>query len=579
MLYEFGPFRLHPAARRLSLNGEPVALTAKAFDVLVALVERAGQIVEKDALLARLWPDAVVEEGNLAQQVHTVRRALGDDGQRYIATVARRGYQFVGAVTTVPEAAEAASALPEAPWTALLAVLPLRPLGADSDDEHLGLGLADALITRLSNVRQVLVRPTSAVRHYAGSEDPQAVGRALGVGWVLQGSFRRDRERLRVTVQLVSVERGTPVWGETFNDRLSDPFSAQDAIAHRVTEALVPSLSAEEASRLSRPPTRDPEAFEAYLKGRFLCAKRTPEDLRRAAASFEAAIGRDPSYALAHAALAECLTLQGSAAFVTATEAEALARARAAARQALAIEPQLAEAHAALGLVLFRADWDWEGAERSFREAITRQPGCVPAHHFYGMLLAARGRFEEALPLIRRAADLDPLSPTVATAVGRVLHFARRYPEAAHQCRSVTETEPGFPGAHLDLGMALFALGAMDEAIAELAKAYDLSGGRPIIASVLGHVLARAGRIEEAQRQLDLVTAAAAGTYLPTYALVGLGRHDEALDLLEPARTAKEGLLVYLGVEPLFDALRDHPRFQRLLAPYFHSPWRTKPAQ
>jgi DNA-binding winged helix-turn-helix (wHTH) protein/Flp pilus assembly protein TadD len=564
MLYEFGPFRLQPTARRLSRAGEAVPLTAKAFDVLVALVERAGRIVEKEDLLARLWPDAAVEEGNLAQQIHTVRRALDDQGQRYVATVARRGYQFVGEVKSLPEAAEAAF-VPARSWAASLAVLPLRSLGAGTDDEHLGLGLADALITRLSNVRQVLVRPTSAVRHYLGGEDPQEVGRTLGVDFVLEGSYRRDRERLRVTVQLVSVARGVPVWGETFNDRLSDPFSAQDAIAHRVTEAIVPSLSAEEESRLAQRPTRDAEAFEAYLKGRFLCAKRTPEDLRRAKESFEAAVARDPSYALAHAALAECLTLLGSAAFLTTTEAEALAGARVAARRALEIEPSLAEAHAALAFVLFRADWDWDGAERAFRQAVALQPSCVPAHHFYSLLLAARGRFEEALAMIHRAAELDPVSPTVATAVGRVLHFARRYAEAAAQCRGVVAREPGFPGAHLDLGMALFALGALDEAISELRKAYELSGGRPVIAAVLGHVLAVAGRTGEAERQLEIVTDAATGTYLPAYVLIGLGRYDEALDLLEPARAARAGLLVYLGVEPLFDRLRGLPRFQRLL--------------
>ena len=560
--YEFGPFRLQPGARTLSRGGAPVPLTAKAFDVLVALVERAGQVVQKDTLMALLWPGAVVEEGNLSQQVHTARRALGDADHRYIATVARRGYQFVAAVTKRAEPSSVTDA--STPSTASLAVLPLRHLGEGPEQEHLGLGLADALITRLSNVRQVLVRPTSAVRAYTGDVDPRDAGRALGVGWVLEGSFRRDRERLRVTVQLVGVHDGRPIWGETFNDRVADPFSAQDAIARRVTEALVPSLSAEEDRRLSRSPTSDVQAFEAYLKGRFQAAKRTREDLQRAVGLFEEAIARDPAYAHAHAALAESLTLLGSAGY-EAVEREVLARARAAARRALEIEPTLAEAHVALAFVRFRADWDWSGAEASFLRAIDLSPGCVSAHHFYGMLLAALGRFEEALASVRRAEELDALSPNVATAVGRVFHFARRYDEAAAQCRRVVERDPGFPGAHTDLGMALFQLGRTDEAVGELEKAAELSGGRAVISAVLGHVLAVAGRTDEAQRLLDRVHSLAGGTHLPAYVLIGLGRDEEALELLEPACAEKAGLLVFLKVEPLFDRLRARSRFERLL--------------
>ena len=564
--YEFGPFQLQPAARRLLRDGETVPLTAKAFDVLVVLVERQGEVVEKEALLDELWPGAFVEEGNLAQQVHTVRRALGDEDHRYIATVARRGYQFVASVKKTVEAVNTAPALPARPWTVSLAVLPLRPLGGEPADEHLGLGLADALITRLSNVRQVLVRPTSAVRSYVGGVDPQAAGRSLEVGWVLEGSFRRDRERLRVTVQLVSVPTGAPVWGDTFNDRATDPFSAQDAIARRVAEALVPSLSAEEERRLSNPETRDPQAFEAYLKGRFHSGKRTPDDLRRAVTFFEEAIARDPAYALAYAAQAESLTLLGSAGYADVAERATLAAARPLAERALEIEPGLAEAHAALAFVSFRADWDWDAAERSFRRAIELSPSGAAAYHFYGLLLAARGRFEEALAAVRRAEELDPLSPNVATATGRILHFAGRYEEAIAQCRRVAQKEPGFPGAHADLGLALFQLGRIEEATRELTKAHELSGARAVIAALLGHVLAAAGRVDEAQQQLDLVRVRAAGTHLPAYVLIGLRRHEEALDLLETACAEKAGLLVYLKVEPLFDALRESVRFQRLLA-------------
>ena len=562
MAYEFGSFRLEPALRRLTRAGQEVALTAKAFDVLVALLEQAGQVVEKSALVSRLWPDAVVEEGNLAQQVHTARRALGDEEQRYIRTVSRRGYQFVTEVRKTMDLATR----PASPRAPSLAVLPFRSLGGGDEDEHLGLGLADALITRLSNVREVVVRPTSAVLRYAsGKADPVTAARELRVDWLLEGSFRRGSERLRVTVQLLAMPAAVPVWGETFNDRLTDPFSAQDAIAHRVAEALVPSLSAEEERRLSVPPTRDPTAFTAYLEGRTHAARRTEEDLGRSIALFENALARDPGFALAHAALAEALTLRGSAGYGNTLEREALARARTAALQAVEKEPALAEAHASLGFVRFRADWDWDGAERSLRWALDLNPGLATAHHFLSLLLGARGRFDEALAAVKRAEELDPLSPSIGAAVGRVLHFARCYHEAIDQLGRVCAREPAFPGGHADLGLALYQVGRLDEAIRELERARDLSGGRAVVTSVLGHVLATAGRGAEAENEMEVVRVAAPGTHLPAYVLLGLGRHEEALDLLEPACAAKAGLLVYLKVEPLFDAVRGDPRFVRLL--------------
>lgn len=558
MVYEFGPFRLEPASRRLLREGVEVPLTAKAFDVLVALLENAGRVMKKDVLMGRLWAGSVVEEGNLPQQVHTARRALGDDEQRFIRTVARQGYQFVAEVRKAPAAAP--------PRASSLAVLPFRPLARDEGTEHLGLGLADALITRLSNVREFAVRPTSAVSRYAsGDTDPVRAASELGVRWLLEGCFRRGPERLRVTVQLLAMPAGDPVWGETFNDRLTDPFSAQDAIARRVAGALVSSLSTEEKRRLSLPPTRDIDAFEAYLKGRFHAARRTEEDLARSIALFEEALGRDPGYALALAALAESLTLQGSAGYENSSEKETLDRAREAALRAVEIEPALAEAHVTLGFVRFRADWDWDGAERSLRQAVGLNPALPTAHHFLGLLLAARGRFEEALAEVRRAERLDPLSPIIGTAVGRVLHFAQRYEEAMDQIGTVCSREPGFAGGHADLGLTLFQAGRHEEAVARLERALELSGGRVVVRSVLGHVLAAAGRIADAERHLEAVRAAAPGTHLPAYVLLGLGRLREALDLLEAACTKKAGLLVYLKVEPLFDSARSAPRFARLL--------------
>ena len=572
-VYSFGAFRVDPAKRILLREGQPIALTPRAFDTLLALLEHRDRVVEKDELMRLVWGDTIVEEANLTQNVFTLRKVLGEGPQehRYIATFPRRGYQFVAKVQEVSVPAHPATA-PEPPVLPRrsLAVLPFHALGGAEADQYLGLGMADALITRLGNIRQVLVRPTSAIRAYVGATpEPVLAGRALGVDMVLEGSIQRLEDRVRVTVQLVSVEAGAPVWGESFHEPLVDLFSVQDSISERLAFALVANLTAEDRERLRRRPTHDQEAHLSYLRGRHHWNTRSGEGLRKAIQHFEQAIARDPGYALAHAGLADCYTLLGSAGYAVLPAAEALGRARAAALAALEADPELAEAHTSLALVRFRLDWDWPGAEQEFQRAIHLNPGFASAHHFHGLFLAAMGRFEEAIARIQVAQELDPLSSIVGTAAGRVRHFARDLDGAVEQYRKTLDMDPNFPEVHFNLALVHLQRGAFGEAQASLERAMDLAGHRPVTVAILGYLHARAGHAAEARTALAELAAASGRGEIASlhmaYIHIGLGEQDRAFEYIEEGYRERVGLLVFAKVEPIFDPLRDDPRFEDLL--------------
>ena len=587
-IYEFGPFRLDSGTRRLLRDGQPVAITAKAFDALLALVENYGRLVEKDELMRWLWPDTIVEEANLTQTIFILRKVLGESPgeQNYIATIPRRGYQLVAPVREAP-LTDRPAAVRSSPLAAVeigttsvrseaalpmrsLAVLPFTSLAPGGFDEYLGLGMADALITRLGNIRQIVVRSTSAVRRYVGvSPDAVSAARELSVDAVLEGSVQRAGERIRVSVQLISVQNASPIWGDRFDEKFTDIFSLEDSISQRIAGALSATLTREEKRRLTKRYTEDPVAYESYLKGRFHWNRRTEGDLKKAIAHFERATEHDPNYALAYSGLADCYTLLGSAGYDAETPHEALAKARGAAMKALEIDQDLAEAQTSLGLVRFRMDWDWLGAEVAFRRALELNSGYASALHFLSLLLSALGRADEAIASIKRAREFDPLSLIIGTAVGRVHHFARQYDTAIEECRKTLELDAAFAGAHLDLGLALLQKSMFGEAIGELRQALTLSAGRSIALAVLGYAYALAGDRAAGLQMLDQLHDRARRYDISSlhvaYVHVGLGNVDQAFEWLEKSYQERAGLLVFLKVEPIFDPLRSDPRFAELL--------------
>lgn len=355
-IFEFDGFTVDFGNRLLLRDNRPVAVTPKAFETLAVLLEHAGEVVGKDELLKRVWPDTFVEDGILTQNIYTLRKALQEAGGRrpYIETIPRRGYRFTGPAAE----RKPAPARREEAGIASLAVLPFEPLAGNTDDAYLGLGLADALITRLSNLRRIAVRPTSAVRRYLGIErEPAEVGRLLQVDAVLDGTIRRYGDSLRISVQLVSVRDDAPMWATRFDARSTDLFALEDSISRELAEELRLRLTRQERRRLNRSATRHPEAYDACLRGRYFWNRRTFEGLSKGIESFRRAIELDPGFALAYAGEADCLVLLPL--FGAVAPREVFPKAIAAAERALALEDSLAEAQTSLAYARFIYERRW----------------------------------------------------------------------------------------------------------------------------------------------------------------------------------------------------------------------------
>jgi DNA-binding winged helix-turn-helix (wHTH) protein/Flp pilus assembly protein TadD len=553
---EFGPFRLDAAKRVLWRDGRLVRLPPKALELLVALVEQEGDVVTKDELLKRVWPDAFVEEANLSVNVAALRKALGEQpgGGPYIETVSRRGYRF---------AAAARSAAQELP---ALAVLPFIGLGGGRDEAYLGAGLADALITRLGGTGRVAVRPTSAVLPHAG-RDPREAGRDLQVDAVLEGKIQRRGSRLRVTVQLLPLSGAAPAWAETFDEELESVFAVQDRIAEQVARALDLKLGAVERARLLRRHTEDVEAYQAYLKGRYFWSRFTGEWLERALAFFREAVEKDPDFTLPHAGLADAYLVLGFSGLVPPREAWPLAGEEA--RRALSLDDTVAEAHVSLGWVRLFEHWDWEGAGVELRRAIALSPSSAAARQWYALYLDMLGHFEEAVGETARAQRLDPLSLVTAALVAFQSYLRRDHQRGLEECRRAVELDPNHFLGRWSLGLGFQQLGRHPEAVREHRKAFDLSGGSPLMRAVLARSLALAGRKAEARRHLEGLERASAegraGSYVRATVLLALGEKDAALACLEAAMEERDPWLVLLKVDPMLDPVRRERRFQALL--------------
>ncbi|HJQ27616.1 MAG TPA: winged helix-turn-helix domain-containing protein [Blastocatellia bacterium] len=622
VFYKFGPFELDASRRLLRRDGEPVALTPKAFDILLALVESAGAVVGKDELIERVWPDSFIEDGNLTYNISVLRKALGERAgeHHYIATVPGRGYQFVAAVQTSradvaaetypqadtsPAVGEPAALENQAPrrwrspralafaaiililvaaltyvliarrWSERvnraprsIAVLPFKSLGGAAGDEFLGLGLADVLITKLGRLHQVVVRPTSAVRRYGEpNQDPVAAGLEQKVDAVLDGSIQKSGDRLRVTVQLIRVADGTHLWTEQFDEKLADMFTVEDIISERLSSALSLELSGEDRRRFARHFTESNEAYQAYLRGRFFWNQRTLSSVNKSVEWFQQAAEKDPTYPLAYAGLADAYIVLGSV-FSAARPKELYPKAREAALRALELDDGIAEAHASLATVKMQFDWDWAEAEREFKRAIDLAPSYATAHHWYAFYLADMRRPEEALREIRQAHDLDPLSLIISTDVATILFLARRYDEALAQCRETLELDANYRQAHIILALVYEAKQMYAEWLAEHQKLL-IADGKPEAAARVGQIYAAGGHEGVLRDDASkLAERARTGYVSPRNAALlyaRLNEKDLAFVWLEKAFEERDRLMLDLNTLPAFDHLRDDPRFQDLL--------------
>jgi len=449
-----------------------------------------------------------------------------------------------------------------------LAVLPFKSIGAGGDDEYLQVGIVDALITRLSHLQRIAVKPTGAVRKYAaGDHDPVTAGRELDVDAVLNGSVQKAGDRIRVVVQLVNVRDGSALWGETFDEKLADIFTVQDRISEHVSAALTLTLSKAEKDRLTRRETSSPEAYQLYLKGRYYWNKRTLETAKKAIEYFQQSIDLDPNYALAYAGIADSYIILGV--YSGLPPQEAFAKAKAMAQKALQLDESLAEAHSALAYVKFRYEWDWSGAEEEYRRAIEVNPNYATAYQWSSLNLAATGRLDEAISQIRRAEELDPLSPIINSNVEWILYLARRHDEGIAHCQKTLEIDPSFFATHKYLGLLYVQKGMYEQAIDEYQKAKDLSPDDYHIVALIGHAYALSGHRDKARTALVELKEMAKQKYIQPWSIAmiytGLGEKDQAIAWLEKAYEDRSSYMVYLKVEPMLDSLRSDSRFADLL--------------
>jgi DNA-binding winged helix-turn-helix (wHTH) protein/tetratricopeptide (TPR) repeat protein len=542
-LYEFGPFRMDPPERLLEREGHPVAVTPKAFDILVTLVERSGHLVEKSQLIQAVWKDSFVEEGNLAVTISALRKALGDDTgkeSKYIQTVPKRGYRFVGNVREVVES--------DAPGPPILGLSgPLEPLTLPVIVPSQGGAVA----------------PRPLISEAAPNEQPRRGNR-----WV-PSPFGFASIALLVTVPAIYLGILRLSGHHPAVATQVEPIAVQDTIvadAGRLSAS--PMFSSRARSRIKLSSASIPSADQLYITGVFFWNKRTVQGLRRSIEYFEQAAIQDPRNPLSFAGLADAYVLLDS--YGVEPSREAYPSAKNAAIKSLQLDDQLPEAHASMGMVLFFDEWNLPRAEQEFRKAIALDPNYAMAHAWYALVLVAMGRSQEAIAQARNAHNLDPLSLIVNTELGWALYSSHQYAQAINTYKSVIDLDDGFARAHTRLGMVYAAQGDFSSAIREFRKAQGLSGPDAYVDGMLGYALARSGNTAGARKILLELRERSSHEYVPAFSLamisLGLGDNGQAMDWISQSFQEHSTYLVYAQTDPLLDRIRKESRFSALLS-------------
>lgn len=617
-LREFGDFRLDTQKKTLWHKGEPVAMPLKELDVLCMLVEHPGELVTKDEILDKIWQDSFVEESNLSRHIYLLRKTLKQLGQNddLIQNVPRRGYRFAGEVREIPKAeivvekhtqtrtlievedpqAElrmktARSRVFSFPVVAAvastfiltvtfigyryfeptvgaqpirsIAVMPFKTIG-DADVHH-GLGLADVLVTRLSAIKEINVRPTSAILVFESQTiESVTAGQKLNVDGVLEGTMYRKGDSVRVTTRFIRVADNSILWTGQYEANSADELRLQNELALQITEVLKLTLTGGEKQALTRPLTANTDAYRLYAKGRYEWNKRSWVGMIEAQRLFRNAIEHDPDFALAHVGLADTLA--------TSAEKEAFI----AAEKALSLEPNLAEAHASLGFLRMFHKWEWDAAEISLKKSIELSPGYATAHHWYATLLAITGRNDEAKAEMRRALDISPQSHNFLADMGQLHYFTREYDEAREYCFKALAIDPNFLFAHEYLSDIYLQTGAHEKAFNEEIAAIKIN--ESFLESSVDGKLRQEKKLDDLRRAFSKGGIAeymkarsewsGSGQYSHYYAAAAysfIGEKTAAMDNLEKAVEQKTFLSAFLKADPVFDPLRNEPRYQEIL--------------
>ena len=450
-----------------------------------------------------------------------------------------------------------------------ISILPFANLSRDPDNAYFAAGIQDEIVTRLAKIAELrVISCTSTQRFKSSPDDLPAIAKQLGVVNIVEGSVQRSADQVRVNVQLIKAATDDHLWADTFDRKLTNIFAVESEIAKTIADTLQAKLTGSEQNAIATQPTQNTEAYQLYLKGRYLWNRRTGENLKKALAYFQQAAEKDPAYALAYAGMADTCTL--IPVYAAGTPQDYLPRARAAAQKAVELDDMLAEAHTSLGYVLF---YYFESAQstKEFERAIELNPNYATAHQWYARtVLLMAGQFDRAIAEVKRAVELDPVSPIIHAELGTVYMVARRYDEAIEELRNTVEMYPEFYWAHRFLGLALELKGSTRDAIAEYERALELNDD-PVVLAFVAHAEATTGRQNEAREILARLTEAAKTRYVSPYAFavihLALGEKDQALDWLEKAARDHAGPQINLiKVDPYLDPLRGGPRFETLVS-------------
>ena len=620
-------FELDCAAGQLRRSGRVLKVERIPMEVLLFLVQQRGQLVTREQLVERIWgKDVYLDTDNsINGAIRKIRQVLKDDPEqpRFIQTITGKGYRFIAPVVPAdiapvirPDAEPALAGTPQAPvredsaarfsrrrvlgitilatvivliagwgvyrrWfefqvlplrsggRTMLAVLPFENLTGDAGQEYFSDGMTEEMITQLGSSdpeHMGVIARTSVMQYKHGQEKLPQIAHELGVQYVLEGSVRRDADRVRITAQLIQMKDQTHLWAREYDREAKDVLVLQSEIAREISGEIQTALGEHKPVAPVAQPTLSPEAFEAYnlyLKGQYFWNQRTVKGLQEAIGYFQQAAEKDPNSARAYAGLADSYALIG---MYTGTPAvESAPKARAAALRALQLDDNLPEAHAALALIVQNHDYDWQTAEKEFKRAIELNPNYATAHHWYAAHLAWRGRFDEALGESERARQLDPLSLIIAADNGAILYYSRQYDRAIARCSAVRELDPGFPRASI-IFEAYLQKGMFAEAETYLEQC---PGDVPWCVSNRAYTYGRAGKQLQAEKErrklLSLNQREPVDPIVIVPAYIGMGDNDRAIAWLEKAFAQRSNGLTGLKVDPMYDPLRGDPRFQDLL--------------
>jgi len=544
--------------------------------MLLFLVERRGELIDKDDLMKEIWPDTIVEENNITVSMSMLRKTLGEDKQhpKFIETVPRRGYRFVAEVVEIAEpmplregrAVIYAEEPQEEPIDSL-AVLAQEGSGKDFSSEYLSDGITESIINMLSRVPKLRVLACSTVFRFKGKDiDPQQVGTVLNVKAVMMIRVMRLEEKLIIRSELVKVSDGSQLWGEQYSRDPSDILAIQEDIARAITDSLKFELTRNEKISLSKQSTHNPEAYNLYLRGRYFWNKFSKDWLLKAIEVFKQAIAIDSNYALAYCGLADAYFRLSNVHF---PPREVLPKAKEAALRAIEIDENLADAHSSLGLIKVYYDHDWNGAETEFRRALKLNPDLVTAHQRYGSYLSFMGRFEESIRHYETALELDPFSMQINMNLATTYFLRAEYDRAIKHLQKSGELEPNYMPTHFLLGLIYIQQGRLEAAIEEFQFIYKLDEEAYLALGFMGYAHALANQRAEAETVLNVLHEISHRKYVSPYSILvihlGLGPQERVFELLEQLYEEGNDWLVWLKVSPELKSVRNDPRFKNLL--------------